>query len=72
MADARGRSEWQQTSAIMAALANSNPFRKGKAAKPSDFDPYAAKATAKATPLMVDIDVAQMIFCPKPRTPATP
>lgn len=71
MAEARGRDNWQHTSVIVATLVNSNPFRKGKPATPSEFDPYAVKAKAKAKPLMVGIDVLQMLFCPRPPSTAT-
>jgi len=48
MADARQRSDWQHTSALMCLLANLNrdPKKTG-AFKPSDFDPFAKAAGSK-------------------------
>jgi len=42
MAEARDRQQWGHTSALLAMLANCHRDpKKGRAAKPSDFDPYA-------------------------------
>ena len=41
MADGRGKMEWAQTSCLMALIVNilRDP-KKGKSAKPADFNPY--------------------------------
>ena len=45
MAGARLRSEWARTSASLALMVNlARDPRKGRPAKPSDFDPFAMKA----------------------------
>ena len=42
MAEAVGRQRWMHTSALMAMIANVNRDpKKGRAFRPSDFDPYA-------------------------------
>jgi len=44
MAEARCRDEWGRASALMALLANVNrDAKKGRAFRPSDFDPYTEK-----------------------------
>jgi hypothetical protein len=43
MAKARDRTDWNHTASILAMLVNSNPWRKGDAALPSDFNLYAPK-----------------------------
>ena len=44
MAEARCRDEWGRASALMALLANVNRDpKKGRAFRPSDFDPYTEK-----------------------------
>ena len=44
MAEAHGRDEWGRSSALMALLANVNrDAKKGRAFRPSDFDPYTEK-----------------------------
>ena len=41
MSEARGRSEWAQTSTLMALIVNLfRDGRKSKPAKPDDFNPY--------------------------------
>lgn len=48
MTEARGKYEWQHTSALMALIVNllRNP-KKSKAVKPSDFNPYLAESKPK-------------------------
>jgi len=42
MAEGSGRERWAHTSAVMALIANVNRDpKKGRAFRPSDFDPYA-------------------------------
>jgi len=42
MAEGLGRERWDHTSALMALVANVNRDpKKGRAFRPSDFDPYA-------------------------------
>ena len=45
MAEARNKADWARTSSLMALAVNlvRDP-RKGRPAKPSDFDPYAERA----------------------------
>lgn len=44
MAEGRGREAWARTSAILTLIANTNRDpKKGRAFKPSDFDPYARR-----------------------------
>ena len=52
MADARGESQWVQTSAVLAMLANANrdPKKKPRPYQPNDFNPFARRA-AKQRPL---------------------
>lgn len=47
MSEARCRQQWQHTSSLMALLVNINRDpKKGKTAKPADFNPYEVR-TAK-------------------------
>jgi hypothetical protein len=72
MAEARCRQQWQHTSMLCAVIANANPYRKGKPARPADFDPYERVKQKPRQKLMVGIDVLQMIFCgPPPKPTAT-
>jgi hypothetical protein len=46
MAEARERSDWAHSSALMALIANAHrDAKKTRAFKPSDFDPYARRGT---------------------------
>jgi hypothetical protein len=40
MAEARDKQRWNHTSAILAAIFNARPFRKGPPVKPQQFHPY--------------------------------
>lgn len=45
MAEGRGREAWARTSAILTLIANANRDpKRGRAFKPSDFDPYAVRS----------------------------
>jgi hypothetical protein len=46
----RGRqaAEWGRASSLIAVMINTAAFRKGRAVKPSDFDPYAESQIAEA------------------------
>lgn len=59
---ARGRNQvlWKHTSAVLAAVINANPYRKGSPVEPSELDPTVAAA---AKPLKVGID-ALKVFLP--------
>jgi len=59
MADARGRMEWEQTSAQMALIVNLlRDQKKSKPAKASDFNPYYVKPKKIAhAPLTILRDV---------------
>lgn len=35
--------EWAQTSAVLAVIINANPYRKGRAVKPDELNPYSGK-----------------------------
>jgi hypothetical protein len=41
MIDGKRREQWSHTSHLIAALVNSNPFRKGEPVSPDTFNPYA-------------------------------
>lgn len=41
MAEGRRKEQWSHTSALIAALINSNPFRTGPPVSPDKFNPYA-------------------------------
>jgi len=46
MAEARERSDWARTSALLALIANAHrDAKKTRAFKPSDFDPYARRGS---------------------------
>lgn len=64
MADARQRSEWSRTSALMALIANTQRDpKKARAFRPSDFDPF---ARARSTPTQkTDIGVLKTVFIDK-------
>ena len=56
MAEAHGRDEWDRSSALMALLANVNrDAKKGRAFRPSDFDPYTEKDGRRGA-IVVDRD----------------
>ncbi len=59
MAEQRQRDEWARTSSIMALIANTqrNPKRQ-RAARPSDFDPFARKAGV----MKADVSVLKEVF----------
>lgn len=64
MSEARGEFEWQQTSSLMAIVANiMRDPKKGKAVSPDDFNPYSQKKKkhSQAVPI-VPIDVLKQIF----------
>lgn len=62
MSEARERSEWARTSALMALLANAHRDpRKGRAFKPSDFDPFARANTTKPV-TQADVSVLKDVF----------
>lgn len=62
MMDARERSEWTRASALMALIANAHRDpRKGRAFKPSDFDPF-ANASAGKTAIRADVSVLKDVF----------
>jgi len=47
MAEARERSEWARTSALLALIANAHRDpKKTRAFKPSDFDPFARRQSS--------------------------
>jgi len=47
MGEARGRSEWNQTSLLCAMIVNSNPFRSGGPISPDKFNPYKTQEVRK-------------------------
>ncbi len=49
MAVAKQRDEWSRTSSVLAWLVNTRAGRKGKLAKPSQFDPFHKKVRKVAT-----------------------
>jgi hypothetical protein len=53
MAEARGRSDWSHTSAILTLLANvhRDPKRRGRPYTPADFNPYTRR---RARPITVE------------------
>lgn len=57
MSEGRDRTQWRHTSAILAQVVNSNPYRKGKPVKRSDLDPYAVADEARQTPLKMPLSV---------------
>lgn len=62
MADSRERSEWARASALMALIANAHRDpRKGRAFKPSDFDPFARTNTSKPA-IQADVSVLKDVF----------
>ena len=48
MADVRGRSEWEHTSAVLCAMANINRPKGKRAFKPQEFNPYHAARSKRA------------------------
>ena len=63
MAEARSRDEWAHTSAILALIANVNRDpKKGRALKPADFDPYAAKEQRDEAIEVTDMGVLKDAF----------
>lgn len=52
MSDSRGKFDWQQTSSLMAMVANiMHDPKKGKPAKPDDFNPYVKPAPIPIVPI---------------------
>lgn len=66
MAEAADRANWKHTSQVLAAIVNSNPYRKGKAATPSDFDPYASLDQARQQPLKMPLATLTDLIVGKP------
>jgi hypothetical protein len=59
MAEARERSEWTRTSALLALVANAHrDAKKTRPFKPSDFDPYAKRDDTKTN----DIPALRALF----------
>ena len=63
MAEARNRADWARTSSLMALAANivRDP-RKGRPARPSDFDPYAVKAEPRRLRGR-ELEILRDVFC---------
>lgn len=63
MAEARGRFEWNQTSALLALMVNlvRDP-RRGSPARPSDFNPFAERPPV---PVLRgrDLSILKDVFC---------
>lgn len=52
MSEARCRQQWQHTSSLMALLVNINSDpKKGRTAKPADFNPYEQSGAAAEKPI---------------------
>lgn len=68
MSESRCRQQWQHTSSLMALLVNINSDpKKGRTAKPSEFNPYEqAKAGAKPT-MRMSIAGLKGMFVKQPR-----
>jgi hypothetical protein len=64
MAEARQRAAWNHTSVLLATLVNINRDpKKGRAAKPADFNPFAERPKApSAPPPKADISILKSIF----------
>ena len=66
MAEARGRARWAPFSHLLAMTANSNRDEKKRSRPftPDEFNPYAAKATAKPAPLpKLPFNTLRHLFC---------
>lgn len=62
MSEAKGKFDWQQTSSLMAIVANiMRDPKKGKPASPDDFNPYLQKKKSQAVP-KVDISILKELF----------
>ena len=60
MAEAKQRSDWLRTSALMALLANAHRDpKKSRAFKPADFDPFTERADGK---VKVGIGALKTVF----------
>jgi hypothetical protein len=55
MSTSRLRSEWDQSSLIVAAIINSNPYRKGSAVQPDQFNPYRKAPAARKPDITISI-----------------
>jgi len=63
MAEARGRESWAHTSALLALIANVNRDpKKTRAYRPSDFDPYSARAKREGAIEATDMGVLKDAF----------
>ncbi len=69
MAEARGRADWSRTSSLMALVANlvRDP-RKGRPARPSDFDPYAVPERPARKLKGRELEILRDVFCGKENT----
>ena len=64
MAEAHGRSEWNQTSSLMAVICNLfHDPKKGKAVTPDQLNPYAARKAKKQPIPKVPLSVLKDVFC---------
>lgn len=64
MSEARGRTEWNQTSALMAVICNLfHDPKKGKPATPDQFNPYHERKPKKQSIPKVPITVLRDVFC---------
>ena len=60
MAEAKQRSDWLRTSALMALIANAHRDpKKSRAFKPADFDPFAGQTDEK---VKVGIEALRTVF----------
>ena len=65
MAEARERSEWGRTSALLALIANAHrDAKRTRAFKPSDFDPFAGRGEER----MSDISALRALFTGRDKT----
>lgn len=71
MAEGRCKERWRHTSSILAMLVNVNKGKKGRAAKASDFDPYARRGKpAGAKPKKANIGILKALFVDRDRKAA--
>jgi hypothetical protein len=71
MAEGRLRAEWGQTSLTVAALVNSNPFRKGPPVTPDQFNPYAPKPQRDSSPAPLAL-LCNMLLVSQGHKPSVP
>lgn len=64
MVEARSRDRWNHTATTLAVVVNSNPYRKGKPLKPSDFHPHENQPAA-AAPLKADLSILRTLVVKK-------